>query len=82
MLDLLKMSDLSKVQEQTKTTPVSTGTPKREKIMANMLDVVLRPLKAATPALPKVSKGKADEGIIGILDTSFDLGKAGPSEPA
>jgi hypothetical protein len=77
-----KMPDLSKVQEQTKTTPIPVGTPKMEKRMANVLDVVLTPLKAATPTLPKVSKDKDDEAMIGILDTSSDLGKAGHSEPA
>jgi hypothetical protein len=46
--------------------------------MANVLDAVLRPSKAATPALSKVSKDKANEAMIGILDTSSVLGKAGP----
>jgi hypothetical protein len=77
-----KMPDLPNVQEQTKTTPVPAGTPKKEKRMANVLDAVLTPSKAATPTLPKVSKDKDDEAMIGILDTSSDLGKAGPSEPA
>jgi hypothetical protein len=49
--------------------------------MANVLKVVLRPSKMATPTPPKVSKDKADEPMVGIVDTSPDLDKAGPSEP-
>ena len=75
------MIDLPKVQEQSKKTPIPARTPKKGKRMANVLDVVLRSLKAATPALPKVSKDNTDEAMIGILDTSSDLGKARSSEP-
>ena len=61
MPDLPKMSDLPKVQEQTKTTPISVGTPKKGKRMANVLDIVLRPSKVATPAPTRISKDKAKE---------------------
>jgi hypothetical protein len=50
--------------------------------MANVLEVVLRPSKVATPAPPKVSKDKADQPkMAAIVDISSDLDKAGPSEP-
>jgi hypothetical protein len=49
--------------------------------MANVLESILRPSKMATPALPKVSEDKADEPMVGIADSSSDLGKAGPLEP-
>jgi hypothetical protein len=61
ILDLPKMSDLPKVQEQTKTTPISVGTPKKGKRMANVLDIVLSPSKVVTPAPSKVSKDKTEE---------------------
>jgi hypothetical protein len=49
--------------------------------MADVLETVLRPLKMATPALPKVSKDKASESMVVIVGTFPDLDKAGPSEP-
>jgi hypothetical protein len=58
------------------------GTPKKGKRMANVLDAVLRPLKAATPAPPEVSKGKTDEALTDILNSSSDLDKAGPLKSA
>jgi hypothetical protein len=76
------MPELSKVQEQPKATSAPAGTPKKGKRMANVLEVVLRPSKVATHALSKVSKDKADEPkMVTIIDISFDLDKAGPSEP-
>jgi hypothetical protein len=78
----LKMPELPKVQEQPKATSVPVGTPNKGKRMANVLEVVLRPSKVATPAPPKVSKDKADQPkMIAIVDISSDLDKAGPSEP-
>jgi hypothetical protein len=68
MLDLPKMSYLSKVQEQTKTTPIQVGTPNKGKRMTNVLDTVLRPLKAVTPALLVVSKDKTDQALTNILN--------------
>jgi hypothetical protein len=50
-----KILDLPKVQEQSKTTPVLAGTPKKGKTMANVLDAVLRPSKVATPTPSKIS---------------------------
>jgi hypothetical protein len=82
MPDLPKVPDLSKVQEQTKTTPIPAGNPKKGKRMANVLDAVLRPSKAATPALPKVPKDKTNEALTDVLNSSSDLDKAGPSKPA
>jgi hypothetical protein len=76
------MPELPKVQEHPKATFVPAGTPKKEKRMANVFEAVLRPSKVATPALPKVSKDKADEPkMVVIADISSDLDKAGPLEP-
>ena len=47
-----------------------------------MLEAILRPLRIATPAPPKISKVKDDDPTVTTFeDTSSDLGKARPSEP-
>jgi hypothetical protein len=77
-----KMPELPKVQEHPKATFVPTGTLKKGNRMVNVLKVVFRPSKVATPAPPKVSKDKVDEPkMAAIEDISSDLDNAGPSEP-
>jgi hypothetical protein len=67
-------------QELLRITSASIATPKNGRRMASVLDVVLRPLKIATPT-PKISKDKAGELEKAInVSTTPDRTKAGPSK--
>jgi hypothetical protein len=63
------------------TATVSAVTPKKGRRMANVLDVVLRPSKMATPAPARVSKdnvGELEEVV--AVSAAPDCAKAGPSK--
>jgi hypothetical protein len=82
----LKLPDQPKVQElpkapakpQISTAP--TGTPKRGRRMANVLEVVLRPSKVVTPSATKISKDKYEELKKASESIVLDCAEAGPSE--
>jgi hypothetical protein len=65
----------------SRITPASVATPKKGRMMANVLDAVLRPSKMATPTPTRISKDKARE-LEKAIDVSAapDCTKAGPSE--
>jgi hypothetical protein len=57
-----------------------TGTPKKGKIMANVLEDVLRPMKIVSPAPSKVSRDIVNEPNMTIsVDITSNLGEARPS---
>jgi hypothetical protein len=68
-------------QGLSRITSASAATPKKGRRMADVLDVVLRPSKIATPTTTKISKDKAGE-LEKATDVSVapDRTKAGPSE--
>jgi hypothetical protein len=51
----------SVVQGLSRITPASVATPKRGRMMASVLDAILRPSKMATPVPSRISKDKARE---------------------
>jgi hypothetical protein len=59
------------VQGLSRITPALVATPKRGRMMANVLDAVLRPLKMATPAHTRISIDKAGE-----LEKAIDVSAA------
>jgi hypothetical protein len=80
MPKLLKVQEQMEVQEQLKATSAPAGTPKKGKRMANVLEVVLRPMKIASPAPPRVSRDIVDEPKMTIrVDITSNLGETGPS---
>jgi hypothetical protein len=78
--ELSKAQELPKALAQPQITTAPAGTPKRGRRMANVLEVVLRPLKMVSPAPPKIFKDEAAEVMVVTLSTSADSVKAGPSE--
>jgi hypothetical protein len=80
MPKLLKVQEQMEVQEQPKATSAPAGTPKKGKRMANVLEAVLRPMKIASPAPPRVSRDIVDEPKMTIsVDITSNLGETGPS---
>ena len=51
-----KMQEQSKVQKRSKVASAPARTPRKGKRMANVLKVVLRPVKMASPTAPKISE--------------------------
>jgi hypothetical protein len=69
------------VHELSRITSASVATSKKGRRMANILDVVLRPSKMATPAPTRISKDKARELKKAInVSTTPDCAKAGHLE--
>jgi hypothetical protein len=69
------------VLELSKIASAPAVTPKKGRRMANVLDVVLRSSKVATPTPTKISQDKAEE-LEKVIDesTAPSCAKAGPSE--
>jgi hypothetical protein len=80
----------SSSQDQPKLEIVATGTPQKGKRMANVLKVVLRPAKMASPVAPKITESPlgapVTENVITELkvatsaEASLDADKASSSE--
>jgi hypothetical protein len=65
----------------SKTATVPVATPRKGRRMASVLDIVLKPLKMATPAPTRVSEDKVEElGEVVAASTAPACAKAGPSE--
>jgi hypothetical protein len=65
-----KLQNPPKEQELPKIVSAPSIAPKKGRRMANMLDAILRPSKAATPAPTKISKDK-DEELEKTIDESY-----------
>jgi hypothetical protein len=76
------MQEQPKVHEQPKVESAPAGTPRKEKRMANVLKLVLRPAKMASPAAPKVSEDIALESKTSIdVEIPFNSDKADLRDP-
>jgi hypothetical protein len=70
-----------KVQEQPKLTSAIIGTHRKGKRMANVLKVVLRLAKMASPITPKVTEDVINElKVAASVEASFDINKARSSK--
>jgi hypothetical protein len=75
-----KLQNPLAAQELPKIALVPAITPKKGRRMANVLDIVLRPSKAATPPPTKISKYKYEELKTAIESIAPDCAKARSSE--
>jgi hypothetical protein len=65
-----KLQNPPKEQELPKIVSAPSIAPKKGRRMANMLDTILRPSKAATPAPTKIFKDKTEE-LVKAIDESY-----------